>query len=74
MPTKPLAITLGVLIGLYVAHKLGALQLLIPGDPAVTTGAFSTMVDDVRNGQTVSDAIFAFFRNVITGGTTLWPN
>ena len=69
-PKKPLVITLGILVALYAAHKLGVLQLMIPGDPAVTTGAFTTMVDDVRSGQTVSDAVFSFFRNVITGGAT----
>lgn len=70
IPVKPIMITAAVLVGLFAGHKLGVLQLLIPGDSAVTTGAFSTMVDDVKAGQTVSDAVFSFFRNVITGGAS----
>ena len=67
---KPIIITVCVLVALFAAHKLGFLQWLIPGDPAVTTGAFSKMVDDVKAGQTVSDALFSFFRNVIGGAAS----
>ena len=68
LPIKSIAITMGIMIALYAVHTLGILRLIIPGDPAVTTGAFSTMVEDVRSGQTVSDAVFSFCRNIVTGG------
>ena len=67
-PIKPVAITLGILVALFVVHRLDVLHWIIPGDPAVTTGAFSSMVEDVRSGQTVSDAIVSFCKNVISGG------
>lgn len=68
IPLKPVVAALGIIVSLYVLNTLGVLRLLLPGDPAVTTGAFSSMVEDVRDGQRVSDAIFSFFQYVIKGG------
>ena len=68
LPIKPVAITIGVFSAFYTAYRLGILRWIIPGDPAVTTGAFSTMIEDVRSGQGVSEAVFSFCKNVISGG------
>ena len=67
-PTKTLVIITSVLIILYTLNTTGILRYIIPGDPAVTAGAFSSMVDQVRAGESVSEVIFQFFKNVILGG------
>ena len=40
---------------------------LIPGDPAVTTAAFESMVSSIGNGVTVGDAFAGFCREIILG-------
>ncbi len=68
LPIKALVIAMGIFIILYALNTAGVLRLIIPGDPAVTAGAFSSMVENVRSGQTVSESIFLFFKDVIMGG------
>lgn len=68
LPIKALVIAMGIFIVLYALNTAGVLRLLIPGDPAVTAGAFSSMVENVRAGQTVSEAIFSLFKDIILGG------
>ena len=65
---KAVAVVIGVIAAFYIAHRLKILRWIVPGDPAVTTGAFSTMIEDVRSGQGVPDAVFSFCKNVISGG------
>lgn len=43
-------------------------QLLIPGDPDVTAGAFDTLVRQVRAGEAVSDALRAFCQEILYHG------
>lgn len=43
-------------------------ELLIPGDPAVTKEAFVQFTEDVRQGESVTDAITAFCREIIEYG------
>ena len=47
--------------------KVGALDFLIPGDRAVTKEAFQTMVEEVREGERVSDALTAFCEEILAG-------
>ena len=68
IPFKPIVVALFTIAFLYVLNTFGVLRLLLPGDPAVTAGAFSSMVADVRDGHRVSDAVFSFFQSVIKGG------
>ena len=65
---KPLVIALGVFAILYTLRAIGILYYIVPGDSSVTVGAFSCMVEQVRSGQSVSDAIFTFIKEVIVGG------
>ncbi len=67
LPIKPILLVIGVFTFFYAAHMLGILRWLTPGDPAVTTGAFSSMVEDVRSGQSVSDAVVSFCKRVVSG-------
>ena len=67
-PIKFLLYTLCVFVCLYILKIAGILRYIIPGEPAVTAGAFSEMVERVRMGQTVSDAIITLLKEVIIGG------
>ena len=40
-------------------------ELLLPGDPQVTSAALSTLVEDLRAGDTFSDAITAFCTHIV---------
>lgn len=40
---------------------------LIPGDPQVTSAAFSSMVEQMKQGASVQDAVTAFCVQVING-------
>ena len=44
---------------------------LIPGDPEVTKAAFAQFTEDIRQGDTVGDAITAFCREIIEGAEIL---
>ena len=68
LPIKTIAVILGIFITLYALNAAGILHYIIPGDPAVTAGAFSSMVEQVRGGQTVTDAIFTFVKDIVVGG------
>ena len=56
-----LAVTISLL------GRLGALDFLIPGDREITKAAFQTMVEDVREGERVSDALTAFCEEILAG-------
>ena len=40
-------------------------ELLIPGDSRTTAAAFSALVEDVRQGEALSDALRVFCREVL---------
>lgn len=42
-------------------------EMVIPGDNAVTTQAWDTMVDSLKSGASVSDAVTVFCREIIHG-------
>ena len=65
---KSMAIIISGATLLYVLNAAKLLHWVIPGDSAITAGAFSDAVESVRVGQSVSDAVFTFFRDVIIGG------
>lgn len=41
-------------------------DILCPGDPSVTEAALTQMVTDIKNGNSVSDAITAFCTDIIS--------
>lgn len=43
---------------------------LIPGDKDVTKAAFSLMLEDIRTGEPVSQAVSAFCREILENGKT----
>ena len=42
---------------------------LLPGDPAVTAAALDNMVTDLRQGDSLYDAVMAFCREIVAHGT-----
>ena len=40
-------------------------EFLLPGDPAVTEAALTGMIEDIRAGESVGDAITAFCREIL---------
>lgn len=52
---------------IFLLGHFGALDFLIPGDRDVTKEAFNTMVEDVREGERVSEAITAFCEEIFAG-------
>lgn len=49
----------------YGIFRSRVLHLLIPGDPAVTTAAFSGMVADIGEGESVWQAFLTFCKEII---------
>ena len=64
-PTVGVLITVMLLVCLSVGLRTG---WLIPGDPQVTSAAFSEMVDMLRQGETIQDAVTAFCTEVLEHG------
>lgn len=44
-----------------------AKDYLIPGDPAVTKAAFSEMTQQLKDGESLEDAVVTFCREVMDG-------
>lgn len=43
-------------------------ELLIPGDADITTAAFSALVEDVRQGEALPEALRVFCREILNEG------
>jgi len=43
-------------------------HMLIPGDPKITSEAFFQMVSDLKNGDSVKNAVTAFCETVLNNG------
>lgn len=43
-------------------------QILIPGDPDITQQAVSDLIVDLQNGESISDSVTAFCREIISHG------
>ena len=56
-----------ILLALTLLGKAGCLDFLIPGDKEITKQAFSSMVDDVGNGEDIKTAITAFCMEILSG-------
>ena len=54
-----------VMIAITILGKTGCLDFLIPGDKEVTRQAFSSMVENVREGENVKTAITAFCMEIL---------
>ena len=65
LPIRPLCISLVAIVACYGVFQSGVLRFLIPGNPVVTTAAFSGMVEDITTGDSVRQALLSFCKEVI---------
>ena len=63
LPVRPLLLSAVTIAACYGIFCSGVLRLLIPGDPAVTTAAFSGMADDIGAGESVRQAFLTFCKD-----------
>lgn len=61
-------IAICVVIFSLILGRMGLLDFLIPGDNDATKNAFSDMVSDVRNGESVKSAVTAFCNEILSVG------
>lgn len=64
-------LVLVLVIGAITVKSVGLTwvqEVLLPGDPAVTAAALEGMVENLRNGENLYDAITAFCREIIKYG------
>lgn len=45
-------------------------EYLLPGDPAVTAAALEGFAQDLKEGESIKDAIITFCREIMENGTT----
>ncbi len=69
---KWIFVALVVFVAIFTLQKSEKLQSvrswLIPGNPEITAAAFSTMVDQVRSGEPVREAVTTFCQEIIDNG------
>ena len=65
LPARPLLLSIAVIAACYGVFRSGLLHYFIPGDPAVTTAAFSGMMDDIGAGESVRQAFLDFCKEII---------
>ena len=68
LPVKKILLLLMICGSAYAFVSFNLARYLIPGDPEVTTEAFSNMMCDIKDGETVGSAITAFVEDVLAGG------
>lgn len=67
----PVVITIALLVAAGIPNVRNSLERwLIPGDAQVTKAAFSAMLDQLRTGEPIDEAVTAFCREIIAGGKT----
>lgn len=66
-PMKYIGITLA--LGFVIAFLLSPAikSVLIPGDKAVTTAAFDSFTESIRDGGSIKDAFTVFCKEIIAG-------
>lgn len=69
LPIRPLLLSAVAIAACYGVFRSGVLRFLIPGDPAVTTAAFSGMVDDIGAGESVRQAFLTFCKEIIVNAS-----
>jgi len=53
----------------YALISSGVLRYFIPGDPEVTTTAFSLLVEEIGEGEPVREAFLSFCREIIVNAS-----
>lgn len=64
---KVLAVAAITVLIFSVLGRENVVDYFIPGDPDITQAAFETMVNELKNGAAVKNAVAVFCREIITG-------
>lgn len=56
-----------ILLSVVLLGKCSCLDFLIPGDKEITKHAFTTMIEDVQEGEDIKDAVTAFCVEILNG-------
>ncbi len=67
-PAAAIMLLLAVVIASYAFFQNGLIRYLIPGDPEVTTAAFSTLVERIGEGDSVRESLVGFCQEIILSG------
>lgn len=68
IPIHLLAITLVIILGFFLtcsADRLKLYEIMLPGDPVVTTNALHQFSDAVDQGMSLSEALDAFCSTIM---------
>lgn len=68
LPVKWLLSALFLVIAGYILLKGNVFHYILPGDPEVTADAFSQMVEQVKTGDSVYDALTCFVQQIVLQG------
>ena len=68
LPTRKMLVLLSVLIASYIFVQYRLYYYFIPGNPDITSSAFSTMIESVGEGEPVKDAFSVFCKEIIQNG------
>ena len=66
LPIKKIVIVSAICVVAYIFTHNGWYKFLLPGDPDVTASALSSLVDNVSDGVSVKNAVYAFCEDIIT--------
>lgn len=64
---KWIIISMVILVAVFLGNS-GYLDFIIPGDKDITTAAFSAMIKDVQEGESINEAITAFCLEILDNG------
>lgn len=67
----PVVISVALFISAGIPKVRNHLEyLLIPGDTQITKAAFSAMLEQIKTGEPINEAVTAFCREIIENGKT----
>lgn len=61
-----LAVMIAAVAALWI-HFYGIPNFVIPGDPEITKAAASALVEEIKNGETLNDAVTTFCKMILDG-------
>ncbi len=69
-PSKKVFILLVTCVSAYIFVHNGWIKFLLPGNPDVTISAFSALVEQVGEGDSIKQAVLTFCEEIITNSGT----
>jgi len=67
-PTVSIVILLTVAVAAYISVQSGLVRYLIPGNPEITTVAFSQLIEQVVSGKPIRQSVITFCEEIIANG------